>query len=283
MGESTESFMAQQQLVIGFIRSASSPRARSFGALMELNRSDINNADQDVIENFFQNTLNTLIENCGFWQSCVAAATFYVDPTESSGYPYFTALRLEGTDIPDKTIIYFKAALSFLCAELRGQASLFNAQDPVDILSQKDEEFLKHAAWQFRCKNSDKRINKAFYVQIGFGDSREMLFEGFYAPVNDDEAVDETVEGIARPDGFSIADNKLFLYLQSDGQLSSKKTIVQCQHQDHFELIANAYLLRANLRYVVRREKKPSSKKEVWSLVSLELMADNDEGVFELT
>jgi len=283
MGESTERFMDQQQLVIGFIRTYSSSPARSFGGLIEFNRADIQNPDQEKIEKFFQNTLNTLIENCGFWQSFFAVSTFYIDPTRSSGYPHFAALRLEGVDISDKTIIYFKAALSLLCSELLGQASLLEAQDPADTLSQNDEKFLKDAARQFCCRNSNKEIQKAFYVQIGFEDDQGVLFDGNYAPGNNEKAVNETVEGITKPDGFSISDNKLYLYLKKDGQPNSKKTIVNCQHQDHFELTANACLLRANLRYVVRREKKPSSKKEVWSLVSLELMADNDEGVFELT
>lgn len=278
----SENIIAQQQSVVAILRPASHSQISPLGKLLKLERTEIANVSQESVEKFLKAALNNFIERSGPVSNHVVTSSFYVDPTESSGYSIFTVLELEGVDISDEKIEHFKTVVSLLCAELIGQPSLFGKQKSGGRISHEDELFFRAEAWKFLQKFGGQRVKKEFYVHTGFEDREGVVVKDSFATVENSPVINVIEEGIARPDGYSFSGNEVYLLTVDGSKLDSQKTKFQCHHKSHYDTLMQACQERANLRFTAQRLKTASSKTEVLSLISLDLIASN-ENDFSLT
>lgn len=282
MESTSQNIIFQQTSVIAVLRSGFLPEVSTMGSLVEFERSEVANANQEAVEVFLKTTLNSYIEESDPEGGCVVTSRFYVDPTGSSGYSAFSVLMLEGIDVFDNRVEYFRAVISFLCALLVGQDSLLSENDFDARILAHDYSFFRGEAQSFLKNHGGQRVKKEFYVSTGFHDREGVHVQDRYAMAETGEAIYEEEDGLAKPDGYSLSGNKIYLLVAIDGQLGTQKTTFQCSHQDHYDVVAQAQLSRSCVRFTAVRSKSPSEKNVTLSLVSLEIDATNEEG-FRLT
>lgn len=282
MENTHQNTILQQKCVIAVLRPGFLPEVSTTGSLVGFERSAVANANQEAVEVFLKTTLNSYIEESDPEGECVVTSKFYVDPTASSGYTAFSVLMLEGIDVSNERVEYFRAVISFLCALLVGQGSLLSEQGFDDRISPNDHSFFRDEAQGFLKKNGGQRVKKDFYVYTGFDDREGFYVKDRYAAAENGEAIYEEEYGLAKPDGYSLSGNKIYLLIAIDSKLGAQKTTFQCNHQDHYDTVAQALLSRSRVRFTALRTKAPSENNVVLNLISLEIDASND-GNFRLT
>lgn len=277
MAIDNQGILDHQRSVIAVLRPASHPRISPIGTLVELDRSAVTNNSQENLEKFLQATLNSYIENSDLGSDYFVRSSFYVDPTESSGYPVFTVLRLEGLDISDKKIEHFRSYISLLCADILEQPSLFNEHKFEESLSHNDQKFFQTAVQSFLQKNGGQRIKKEFYVHLGLGDHEGVVIKDFYKIIENSPTINELEEGLARPDGLTLSGNEIYLLKIDGSMVATQKNRYRCIHQNHYAVISKAIQEGLIVRFRAERLRVATSKKDVASLISLDIIPSTDE------
>lgn len=276
MDKVSKHIIVQPHSVIAVLRPAAHAQLSPLGNWVRLERTDIVNISQESVEKFLMSALNSFIECNGSMDNYIVTSSFYIDPTESSGYSIFTVLELEGIDIPNEIIEYFKSAVLFLCEELICQPSLFVEYKINDGITHEDALFFQAEASKFLQKYGGQRVKKEFYVQTGFEDREGFIVKDNFATIENSPIVNKIEEGMARADGCSLSGNEIYLITVNGNKLNGQKTKFQCLHKSHYDTIAQALLTRANLRFTAQRLKTPSAKNETLSLITLDLIASNE-------
>src|SRR5690554_908208 len=268
--------------VFAVIRTGAHSIVTRQGKLVKLDRGSISNASQEILERFLTATLNGLIERREHMKESVLTSSFYLDPTGSRGYTAFTVLQLNGGGITSEEIEYFRAAVAILSSEVIGQPSLFAATQKLASLDREDEDYLRDEALKFLQKFGGQKIKKTVFIHLGFDDREGQAIKDSLPSIEATEVVNEVEEGFAKPDGYSISGNEIYLLRVKGHSVETRPVKLQGIHQSHFDTAAKASLERSTVKYTARRLKQGASKKEVLSLVSLDIIEPSPED-FSLT